>query len=94
MEDKMSGRIRFPETISIFAVGIAVGAALGVLFAPKSGEETREFIAGGAREGLDRVTSKGKDWARTAQKTVDNLKDRVRDAADAGERAFDEARRA
>jgi gas vesicle protein len=90
----MSVKNRLPETISIFAVGLAVGAALGVLFAPKSGEETREFIVGGAREGLDRATSKGKEWARTAQKTVDHVKERVREVADAGERAFDEARRA
>ncbi len=89
----MMARNRFPETISIFAVGIAVGAALGVLFAPKSGAETQEFISETARDQFDAAISKGKAWARAAQKSVDSVKEHIVDAANAGERAFDEARR-
>lgn len=90
----MSGKNRLPETISIFAVGLAVGAAVAVLLAPKSGEETREFLSESARDEFDRAVSKGKKWARTAQKTVDNVNEHIKEAADAGGRAFDEARRA
>ena len=46
----MTKQNRLPETISIFAVGLAVGAALGVLFAPKSGDDTREIFADTARD--------------------------------------------
>ena len=89
----MMGRNKFPETISIFAVGIAVGAALGVLFAPKSGAETQEFISESARDQFDAAISKGKAWARAAQKSVDSVKEHIMDAANAGEQAFDEASR-
>jgi gas vesicle protein len=89
----MMGRNRFPETISFFALGIAVGAALGVLFAPKSGAETQELISETARDQFDAAISKGKAWARTAQQSVDSVKEHIVDAANAGERAFDEARR-
>ncbi len=90
----MIKRNRLPETISIFAVGLAVGAALGVLFAPSSGDDTREFLSETARDHYDGVVAKGKKWARTAQDTVDTVKDSIRDAADEGGRAFDRASRA
>ena len=32
------------KRFSYFFLGLGLGVALGVLFAPKSGEETREFI--------------------------------------------------
>jgi gas vesicle protein len=90
----MMKRNRLPETISIFAIGLAVGTALGVLFAPRSGEDTREFLAGTARDQFDTAVARGKEWARTAQDTVDNVKESIREAADEGGRAFDQARRA
>lgn len=89
----MMRRNRLPETISIFAVGIAVGAALGILFAPKSGRETQEFLSEGARDQFDAAIAKGKAWTKTAQRTVDSVKEHVMSAANAGERAFDEASR-
>jgi gas vesicle protein len=90
----MSRRNRWPQTISLFALGIAVGAAVGILFAPKSGEDLRQDIADGVQEGFDRAASTGKKWVRTAQKTVDQAREQVKDAVDIGERAFDAARRA
>ena len=33
-----------------FLIGLGIGAAVGVLYAPKSGQETREELASSARE--------------------------------------------
>jgi gas vesicle protein len=90
----MQGRIRWPETISVFAVGIAVGAALGVLFAPKSGEETRDFIADTARDSLDGAVASGRRMARRAQTAVGQAKEQAEEIADAGRLAFEQTRRA
>ena len=30
--------------VSFFLVGLGIGALVGILFAPKSGEETREYL--------------------------------------------------
>jgi gas vesicle protein len=86
-------RNRWPESISVFAVGVAVGAALGMLFAPRSGEETREHIADTARESLDGVVAQGQKWTRRAQRAASHAREQVEAAADAGERAFDNAAR-
>ena len=39
--------------MSFFFLGLGLGAALGVLFAPKSGIETREFLMSKANESAD-----------------------------------------
>src|SRR5437899_12434474 len=44
--------------VSYFLVGLGVGALVGVLFAPKSGEETRRFLSDKADEGRDYAQKK------------------------------------
>ncbi len=39
--------------MSFFFLGLGIGAAMGVLFAPKSGTETRDFLMSKANEGAD-----------------------------------------
>lgn len=41
-----------------FVVGGLIGFAMGILFAPKSGKETREDIVRKAKEGYDKVAEK------------------------------------
>jgi len=55
------------STIGIFAAGIMLGAALGLLFAPRPGEELREELGermGGLR---DQVSHAARDAASMAQ---------------------------
>ena len=36
--------------VSFFLVGLGIGALVGILFAPKSGEETRDYLSSKAEE--------------------------------------------
>ncbi|MGA3300573.1 MAG: YtxH domain-containing protein [Candidatus Acidiferrales bacterium] len=92
-------RNRWPETISAFMIGIGVGAALGVLFAPQSGEDTRDYLigtaqdgldqaVGTARDGVDQIRHTGRKWARRAQQTAEDVRSHVQDAADQAEKAY------
>ena len=48
------------NNIGWFLAGLGLGALVGVLYAPKSGKETRDSIVQGAMEGRDYVVSRGR----------------------------------
>ena len=50
--------------LSSFLLGLGVGVGIGMLFAPKSGTETREIIKSKAGEGTDYVKTRGTDSSR------------------------------
>jgi len=57
-----------------FLVGLGVGSLIGVLFAPKSGEKTREYIASKTREGNELARKKGLELRDRAEETVERGK--------------------
>jgi len=63
-----------------FLVGVAVGVGLGLLFAPKSGEETREIIRKKADEGTEYLKRQTADLRETAGSRANDLMDRGREA--------------
>ena|SRR5438105_1625217 len=84
--------------LSYFFLGLGLGVAAGVLFAPKSGAETREFLRTKADEGTDYVKRRADDLRESAADAIDRSKDTVRRhkdnlaaAVDAGKQAYREA---
>ena len=63
--------------ISYFFLGLGVGAAVGVLFAPKSGPETRNYLQAKGTETADMLTRQGQELRDRAVETVKNLSDAV-----------------
>jgi gas vesicle protein len=88
----MNGRMRWTESISAFVFGLGVGAAFGVLFAPRSGDDTREYILASAKDGIDGAVAAGQKLTQRAQQGVEEAKGRVRQAKKVGEEAFHEAK--
>jgi gas vesicle protein len=79
---------KWSNKYTTFAVGIGIGALLALLFAPSSGEETRDYISSSVKKGIDDVASTGKRWKRRAQETVDDVKSTVVGAVEAGQEAY------
>jgi gas vesicle protein len=84
--------------LSFFFLGLGLGVAVGVLFAPKSGTETRECIRDKAGEGVDYVKRRGEELRDTAAETIDRSKETLRRhkenlaaAVDAGKAAYRDA---
>lgn len=57
--------------------GVGVGAALGILFAPKSGKKTREDIANAAKDGLDFVSENVNNAVKVIKDKSAELKEAV-----------------
>jgi len=85
-------------TILTFIVGLGVGAAAALLFAPKSGEELRSDIAGRFNDELDNVRGEvrtaRKNIKRRADKLVSTAKNEIQEVIDAGDEAYAEAKNA
>jgi gas vesicle protein len=84
---------KWNHPISALCIGLGVGAILGILFAPKSGEETRDDIAGTVNDGIDEVRARTAKAARNARRFADQTREQVNDAIEAGAEAYRESLR-
>lgn len=80
------------QGLAWFLAGIGVGALIGVLYAPKSGRETRDDIAQGAREGTEYLRTKGREAAKRAGELVDKGKQQAGEYVDRGREMVDKGR--
>ena len=82
--------------ISYFLVGLGLGALMGILFAPKSGEETREYLLDRAEQGKEFAQRKARELRERAEELVEQSreavarqKDSITSAVDAGKKAYE-----
>jgi gas vesicle protein len=73
-----------------FIAGAVAGAAVALLFAPATGEETREYLGERAREGRERAA----EAARQGRELLNRQRDTIADALDRGREAYQSARNA
>lgn len=80
-----------------FLAGLGVGAVVGVLYAPRSGDETREVLRSKAQEGGERVRQQARrareqasDWVDRGGDVLNQQKERFRSAYEAGRQAYQE----
>lgn len=64
-------------TIVTFVAGLGIGMGLALLFAPLSGEETREWLMDTAESRLRRIRRQGRRWVYQFQDVLDKSEDRV-----------------
>ncbi len=84
--------------IAYFFLGVGVGLAVGMLFAPKSGDETRDLLLSKADEGKKYLRKRGEDLRDSASDLVDRgrtvvtkKREHLASAMDAGKQAYREA---
>jgi gas vesicle protein len=63
------------KDLSPFLFGLGVGVGFTMLFAPKSGRETRALIKGKAGEGSEYLKQRGAEVKQTAAEWVDKRKE-------------------
>ncbi|MGH9412972.1 MAG: YtxH domain-containing protein [Terriglobales bacterium] len=66
-----------------FLVGLSLGALAGVLYAPQSGEQTRDYLRDKAGESRERLRTKSGEWRQQAG----GLRSQANDYAERGKSA-------
>ena len=74
------------STLAWFLTGAIIGATAAVLFAPKSGKETREYIAEKTQAGREPVENASKEMVDASRDMFERGRKLVEDAADLFER--------
>ena len=75
-----------------FLVGLGVGAAVGVLYAPKAGRDTRDDLASSASVGSDFVKQRSKQAADKMSDIADRSRDHLNEYVDRGKDVVDRGR--
>ena len=73
--------------------GLAVGAVLGILFAPEKGSVTRKQIKDKGNDYADGLKTKYREFADTVSEKFHSAKEDVQQLAENGKAKFDEVKR-
>jgi gas vesicle protein len=83
--------------LSSFLLGLGVGIGIGILFAPKSGKETRQLIKDKADEGTEflkqrsgELKQSASEWVDKGKEAINRQKETLADAVEAGRQAYRE----
>jgi len=81
-----------------FLAGLGIGAAVGILYAPKSGDEMRQQLRDVAQESSNTVRERARQareqagsWAEKGRDYLNQQREQIRSAVDAGRSAYREA---
>jgi hypothetical protein len=72
--------------------GVGIGAVAGILLAPQSGENTREWISTRCKNGIENVNSKVRQTSQSVGDWIDQGQREVSEAVSAGRDAFRKAK--
>ncbi len=93
--DRKDYNMEDDSKLGYFFLGLGVGVAVGLLFAPKSGEETRALIKSKANDGADYLRKRSDDLRESAtglversKEAVSRQKDQLSAAVQAGRQAY------
>lgn len=90
----MSDRDDGSNNLMWFLAGLGFGALMGVLYAPRSGRETRDALMNSAQESSEYIKNRGREARETVSQWVDRSKDVVTQKKEQLSSAIDATRQA
>jgi gas vesicle protein len=89
---------RGSSSLGWFLAGLGIGAVAGVLYAPRSGDETRQALRSRAEDGREFMRNRARQareqatgWADRGREVLSQQKEQFRSAYEAGRQAYHEA---
>ena len=80
------------KSFVMLLVGAGIGTALGMMFAPRTGEEMRNNLADAVNQGKQKTQEWTQRAGQQARKIASDVRDQVSDAAQEGTRQYREAK--
>lgn len=78
--------------MTAFLMGSLLGVAAGLLFAPKTGKESREMIKNAARENYNKMQDSARRGKEAAVSSVNTAIDKTKGAINRGQHAADDTK--
>jgi gas vesicle protein len=78
--------------LGFLVAGLGIGAITGVLLAPQSGEDTRDWISNRYKDGMDTVKGTVEETGQRLGDMLSRGQQQVSEAVDAGREAFSKAK--
>jgi gas vesicle protein len=72
-------RDRNVAMLAVLVIGVTIGTALALLFAPRSGEKTRAQISDALEQGFDEGRKQGNETIERLEKDFADLRKRIED---------------
>lgn len=82
----------FQAILAGTVIGLAVGGALGLLFAPKAGDELRGDLRDKTEESLDNLRNASAELSAKVKELAEQTKDNLAASMDAGKEAYSKTR--
>ena len=82
------------STFVYLLAGLGIGAALSIFLAPRSGADTRQWIANKILDGVETANEKVRQTRRHVKDVVDQGQQTVSELVDAGREAVDKSKAA
>jgi gas vesicle protein len=76
------------STIAYLVAGLGIGAAVSILLAPKSGAETRQWIANKCLDGVDTANKSVRHTRRQVKDMMDQGQEKISEVIEAGREAI------
>jgi gas vesicle protein len=82
--------LNFLGALGLLAVGAVVGAAVALLLAPRTGDETRELLRERGSDLAKHARERGSEWARRAQESMGEAQARAQEYLGRGREAVED----
>jgi gas vesicle protein len=88
VQDATMPRSNGGSAVAYLVAGLGVGAALSIFLAPRSGAETRQWIANKCLDGVDAANKSVRHTRRQVKGIMDQGQEKISDAVEAAREAF------